>query len=229
MVKFLKTKKAEKQKEVYVPGDGHRKAMLQAIEALGRSYQELKVAEEGGAEEEKARTTTMERMDKLYEAIDEYRQRPPRTPAQPKGVPVSDELRGLIRAAYRLATKENFTKSDIPKLSKALLRVAKGYRAIAPPPALYVPMHKPSKYTHMNDRALPLEQPILQNLQNTLAANVAAEREKAEQTQAEEDKSDEDEDDSDEDDSDEDDSDEDDSDEGQSDGDDSSEDESDED
>ncbi|KAH0364786.1 hypothetical protein KCU65_g6540, partial [Aureobasidium melanogenum] len=141
------------EQEQYTPIDMYRKALREASEALGRSFQELKVADESN---KKAAQQKLDKdLEKLKETVDEHGHRPPLTTAKIRGrIQVSDEARGHIRAAYRVLTKPGLSKEDLPELTEKLLRVARGYREMEPPPSL----SKPSRYTDMKDRPRLTEQ-----------------------------------------------------------------------
>ncbi|KAG9944325.1 hypothetical protein KCU85_g8046, partial [Aureobasidium melanogenum] len=138
------------EQEKYIPGDAHRKAMLSASEALLQSIQALKIADKG------TKASAQQKLDNDFDnfqtAIDEYRHRPPHTTAEPKGVQVSYELRGHIRAAYRVLTKPGLGMADLPELTEKLLRVARGYGEIEPPPPLSQVVSRPMSYSSMKDR-----------------------------------------------------------------------------
>lgn len=135
------------EQEKYIPGDAHRKAMLSASEALLQSIQALKIADKG------TKASAQQKLDNDFDnfqtAIDEYRHRPPHTTAEPKGVQVSYELRGHIRAAYRVLTKPGLGMADLPELTEKLLRVARGYGEIEPPPPLSQVVSRPMSYSSM--------------------------------------------------------------------------------
>ncbi|KAG9591595.1 hypothetical protein KCU77_g2397, partial [Aureobasidium melanogenum] len=120
-------KPEEQQQKKHEPGKFQVNAMMEALEVLIQSYEELQVS--AASKKREAQQKMKESFEKLEDTFDEFIQRPPPTSVKPEELQqIHDTIRGHIRDLRRSA---GFPEYDIQLVQQ---RVLEDLQAMFPRP-----------------------------------------------------------------------------------------------